>query len=189
MADTKFSGLTAVASVVGSHEFYVNESGTSKKANATQMATYIGPFDASDTVQGKIQLAAQADQETATSTTLAVTPSIVQNHPSAAKFWLSGNGTSTTMEASYNMTSWAHTATGDSDGTIATDFSSTSWCGVVSIMDSTGAYTAANITSQGFDARAAGTFGVRCVLMTEGNVTAYANNDPDWWFVAGFGDQ
>ena len=40
MADTKISALTAVGSVVATHEFAVNEAGTSKKANAAQLMTF-----------------------------------------------------------------------------------------------------------------------------------------------------
>lgn len=42
MADTKISALTAVASVADANEFAVNEAGTSKKASAAQVKTYIG---------------------------------------------------------------------------------------------------------------------------------------------------
>lgn len=41
MADTKISALAVVASVVGVHEFAVNEAGTSKKASATQIGTFL----------------------------------------------------------------------------------------------------------------------------------------------------
>mgnify|MGYP001613034743 CR=1 FL=1 len=43
MADTKISALTAVGSVAGAIEFDVNGAGTSKKASATQIRTFIGP--------------------------------------------------------------------------------------------------------------------------------------------------
>lgn len=42
MADTKISALAAVASVAGANEFAVNEAGTSKKATADQIKTFIG---------------------------------------------------------------------------------------------------------------------------------------------------
>lgn len=42
MADTKISALPAVGSVAGTNEFAVNEAGTSKKASATQITTYLG---------------------------------------------------------------------------------------------------------------------------------------------------
>ena len=41
MADTKISALTAVVSVAGANEFAVNEAGTSKKASATQLSTFV----------------------------------------------------------------------------------------------------------------------------------------------------
>lgn len=41
MADTKISALSAVSAVAGGNEFAVNESGTSKKASATQIADFI----------------------------------------------------------------------------------------------------------------------------------------------------
>ena len=41
MADTKISALTGVASVADANEFAVNEAGTSKKASASQLSTYI----------------------------------------------------------------------------------------------------------------------------------------------------
>ena len=40
MADTKISALTAIASSVSTHEYAVNEAGTSKKATLAQMSTY-----------------------------------------------------------------------------------------------------------------------------------------------------
>src|SRR4051812_11284078 len=41
MADTKISDLAAVSSVAGTNEFAVNEAGTSKKATATQIQTFL----------------------------------------------------------------------------------------------------------------------------------------------------
>lgn len=41
MADTKISALTGVSSVVAANEFAVNEAGTSKKASASQLKTFI----------------------------------------------------------------------------------------------------------------------------------------------------
>lgn len=42
MADTKISALTAVSSVADANEFAVNEAGTSKKATAAQLLSYVG---------------------------------------------------------------------------------------------------------------------------------------------------
>jgi len=41
LADSKISDLTAVASVAGTNEFAVNESGTSKKATGSQISDYV----------------------------------------------------------------------------------------------------------------------------------------------------
>lgn len=41
MADTKISGLTAASAVVAANEFAINESGTSKKATADQIAAFV----------------------------------------------------------------------------------------------------------------------------------------------------
>jgi hypothetical protein len=132
--------------------------------------------------------AAQSDQETATSTTTYVSPGRQQFHPSAAKFWVKATGNSTTVVVSYNMTSWADTGPGDADGTIATDFSGADWCGQVMVLDSTAAWDAQFTTGCGFNAQAAGTFGVLCSTMTDGGTASAAFNDPDSWHVCGFGD-
>lgn len=187
MADTKFSALTAVAAVVGTHEFAVNEAGTSKKATATQLATFASPA-ASDTVPGLIEIAIQSEMETGTDTGRAVTPGRQHFHPSAAKFWVKATANSTTIVVSYNMTSWADTATGDADGTIATDFSSADWCGICGIIDSTLAWDATFTEGYGFNAVAAGTFGLLCGKMQDGGTSVATVEDPDSWLAAGFGD-
>jgi hypothetical protein len=104
--------------------------------------------------------ASAADQETATSTTVFVTPAVQHRHPSAAKFWLKAAGNSTTINASYNVTSVADTATGRMTVTIATDFSGAHWAGV--------------LTPVWEDTEA-------------DNVLADA--DPTSWMLVGFGDQ
>jgi hypothetical protein len=67
-------------------------------------------------------VAAQADQETATSTATIVTPGRQQYHPSAAKCWLKCDHAGT-VDFSYNITSITDTGTGAVTVTIATDFS------------------------------------------------------------------
>jgi hypothetical protein len=176
VADTKISALSAVASVAGANEFAVNEAGTSKKATATQIAAFCTP------------IATQAEQEAGSSTTAVVTPGRQHFHPSAAKFWVKATGNSTTIVVSYNMTSWANTATGQATGTIATDFSSADWCGQVSILDATSAWDATFTTGCGFGTMAAGTFRVDCSTMTDGATAAAAFNNPDSWHAIGYGD-
>ena len=194
MASTKISALTQVSSVAGSNEFAVNDGGLSRKASGTQIAAYVSPA-ASDTVPGIIEIADQTEQKAGSDNTKAVTSGRQAFHPSAAKFWAAAQGATTTMDASFNMTSWAHTATGDVDGTIATDFSSADWCGITSIRASAlrmSACTSAlnsQCASYGFDAQAADSFGILCSRMTGNGTAAAALMDPDEWFVIGFGDQ
>lgn len=118
-----------------------------------------------------------------------VTAGDAHSAPSAAKFWVKATGNSTTMVASYNMTSWANTGTGDADGTIATDFSSVNWCGIVTVTKATNGWDAEECTGAGLNAQAAGTFGVLCSTITDGGTAATVLVHPDSWHVLGFGDQ
>jgi hypothetical protein len=90
---------------------------------------------ASDTVAGKIEIAVQSEMEAGTDTGRAVTPGRQHFHPSAAKAWLHCPDMSAATPAfavSYNMTSITDNGTGDYTFTIATDFSGTEFCSVVS---------------------------------------------------------
>jgi hypothetical protein len=175
--DSKVSALAAVSAVAGTNEFLVNEAGTSKKASATQLATFCAP-----------SFASQAEQETGTDVVKAVSPGRQHFHASANKFWVKATGDSTTIVVSYNMTSWADTGPGVATGTIDTDFSSANWCGQVSVLDSTSAWDATFTVGAGFATQAAGTFRVDSSRMQDGNTAAAALNDPDSWLVSGFGD-
>ena len=138
---------------------------------------------ASDSVAGLIEYAIQSEMETASSTTLAVTPGRQQFHPSAAKFWVRFNSAGTDA-ASYNVASITDTGVGDWTVVIATDFSSGNWC-VTAI--------AGQITS--------GTIPLVCLVVAMAGGTAniltrnsatFASADPtglDAIFVSGFGDQ
>ena len=187
MADTPISGLTAVASVAGTNEFMLNEAGTEKKCSATQFAAFASPT-ASDTVAGLIEIAIQSEQETGTDNTRAVTPGRQHFHPSAAKFWVKWTGNSTTIVASYNMTSIADTAVGDADGTLTTSFSGADWCGIVKTRTDANGWDAQEMQGCGFNAMAAGTFGVLCSTITDGATAVTSLTDPTSWYAAGFGD-
>lgn len=76
-------------------------------------------------------VATQADMEAGTSLTAMVTPGRQHFHQSAVKCWGEFTANSTTILASYNITSVADTATGTMTVTIATDFSSANWCCMV----------------------------------------------------------
>lgn len=132
--------------------------------------------------------ATQAEMEAASSTAVFVSPGRTHFHPGVAKVWVSWTGNSTTINESYNMTSIADTAIGIADGTIGTDFAAATWCGQVSIDDTSTANDTTNTTAASFTARAAGTFTVASSQMTEGGTAAANPNDPDNWMVVGFGD-
>lgn len=189
MADTKISALTAIDAVASGDEFPANDvsATTSKKVTAQQIKDFTSPA-ASDTAAGIIEIAIQSEMETGTDNTRAVVPGRQHFHPSAAKFWVSWTGNSTTINESYNMTSIADTAVGIADGTIATDFAAATWCGQVSIDDTNTANDTTNTTAASFTTRAAGTFTVCSSQMTEGGTAAANPNDPDNWLVLGFGD-
>lgn len=145
---------------------------------------------ASDTASGKIELAIQSEMETATDVVRAVTPGRQHFHPAASKFWVYWTANSTTILKSYNIDSIADTAVGDADGTITTDFSDANWAGFVCTNDATAnGWDADSIQSSGFNARAAGTFGVLCGIMVDGGTAAGNLIDPQQWQVVGFGDQ
>ena len=144
----------------------------------TGTRTYTLP-DASFTL---VQPAAQADQETATSTTAAVTPGIQQYHPSAAKVWayITVAGGTPSLAASYNVTSITDTSAGNVTVTIATDFSSANYCAVASGVTAGGAAHDATVKT----GQAAGSFVVRTALTSSG-----ADTDNINIAVVAFGDQ
>lgn len=115
------NSLTAKTPVVGD-KLAVSDSaasGVAKNVTITALQTLLA--------------ALAADQETATSTTLFVTPAVQQRHPSACKAWgvIDVAGTPGALLASYNITSVARNGNGDYTVTIATDFSSANYAVVV----------------------------------------------------------
>lgn len=79
---------------------------------------------ATDSAAGVLETATQAEMETGTATDKIVTPGQQHFHPSAAKAWVKWNGTNSTIDASYNMTSITDNGTGDFTLNWATDFAS-----------------------------------------------------------------
>jgi hypothetical protein len=88
-----------------------------------------GPITASGTVT--VTGAVKSDQTTATSTSVAVTPAVQQNHPSAVKAWVNFTGSTTngaqTVNGSYNVTSVSRTSAGNYTVTFAVAFANTSY--------------------------------------------------------------
>jgi hypothetical protein len=121
-------------------------------------------------------VAAQADQETATSVATIVTPGRQHFHPSAAKCWLKCDDAGN-VNASYNITSITDTGAGVVTVTIATDFSSADYVINLSIKD------ASSLLAPYCTTQAAGSF-VMQVFTT--NTGALA--DPDNYYASCFGD-
>src|SRR3990167_2184194 len=132
-------------------------------------------------------MATQAEMEAGTSTTVVVSPGRQHFHPSAAKFWVKQTPGAVNA-ASYNITSVADTAAGVAVITIATDFSSASWCCQCSCESTSDTMTVTNLKTVriGLGDQAAGTVSIEVHDFTA--ITAVLE-DPTAWHVMGFGDQ
>lgn len=133
-------------------------------------------------------VASQAEMEAGTSTTVFVTPGRQHLHPSAAKFWVKWTANSTTILASYNVTSIADTATGQATVTIATDFSSANYAACVTVEATGTTWAVANAREPHLRSAtlAAGTLVVDCI---DNTATTNLEKDPSTWHVIAFGDQ
>jgi hypothetical protein len=80
----------------------------------------------------RVLAATQADQETSTSTTTAVTPARQQFHPSAAKAWVAFTGSTGAILASYNITSVSRISAGIYNVNFTTSFSSGNYAASIS---------------------------------------------------------
>lgn len=140
---------------------------------------------ASDTAAGDIEVADQTEMEAASATNRAVTPGRQHFHPSAAKCWcISAN--STTILASYNMTSITDTGVGDLTFTIATDFSSANWVPVCTQRQPVPSTTVGTITMT--CAKAAGTVDLDTFDFEKAVSTAAPRTDASEVGFVGFGD-
>lgn len=139
-------------------------------------------YDANGGLYTAFPAADQTAMEAATSNTRIVTPLNFNWHPSTAKFWVNVTGNSTTINASWNMTSVTD-GTSEETITIATDFSSANWC--CQATSSGAASTAAAWRGACARAIAAGTIVVFCV---DGAATT-ALGEATQWYVTGYGDQ
>lgn len=155
---------------------------TSPDGSADFLLSYDTSASANKKVKPSSLGAAQSDQETATSTSLFVTPAVQHNHPSAIKFWAFAtvSGGVPTLVSSYNVTSITDTSLGRMTVTIATDFSSANWCGQVSVESGHGANCCGFIGGS----RSAGAIDV-WMYNTASGLAA----DPNAWHVMGMGDQ
>jgi hypothetical protein len=116
--------------------------------NIASNTSAITALQAGPLVSGSV--AAQSDQETATSTTLAVTPGRQQFHPSAAKAWVrfTQSAGTYTQQAAYNIASFSKTSTGLVVVNLTTAFSSANFAVVGSSSGVTFVSLAINSVSQ-----------------------------------------
>lgn len=129
-------------------------------------------------------IATQAEMEAGASLTTVVTPGRAHLHPSAAKCWVEALANSTTVLASYNVTSLTDTATGTMTVTIATDFSSANWACVVSRAED----DLTLVYSSTYNAKAAGSVAINSVVEAGGGSDPTSSSGNASWSMAGFGD-
>lgn len=127
-----------------------------------------------------IVAATQAEQETGSIVTAAVTPGRQHFHPSAAKGWVLFDTTGV-ANAAYNVTSVSDHGAGSWTVNWATDFSGASYSAIVTAKATTGSSIYASEDNAN---RAAGTTGVFSAASTSGVLT-----DPNNISVVAFGDQ
>jgi hypothetical protein len=143
---------------------------------------------ASDTVAGVIEIATQAEMETATDTARAVTPGRLVYHPGACKCWGKANGAGTSLLANYNVNSITDTGTGQLTVTIETDFSSADYSAVCSLERSVTALTATGVEDNNIRnaSQAAGSIQFESYDHT---ATTMAAQDPANYHFAMWGDR
>ena len=123
-----------------------------------------------------LSAATKAEQETASSTSVYVTPGRQQYHPSAAKSWIKANA-SGTISASYNVASITDLGNGEIRVTFTTAFSSADYC------ITSGTYSGSNGVVMQISTSATTYFDGICYDLA-GN-----KEDPSYWNYACFGDQ
>jgi hypothetical protein len=119
-----------------------------------------------------------------------VTPQGVNWHPGVAKCWGKALGAGTSLSAGWNIASVADTGTGRLGWTIGTDFSGVNWAALNSIQRIATTLTVATVDLGGGTFRNAGQ--TAAVIESENyDETATTNvaQDPEFYYMAGFGDQ
>jgi len=149
----------------------------------TIATTTLSVDGASDTAEGVIEIATQAEQETGTDTTRAVTPGRQKFHPSAAKAWVK-YASDGTVTASYNITSVSDDATGILSPVWNVNFSSSHFCVVATPLNT--AYAATLGTSYAPQVMGVATTG--CTIASARFSDGVAV-DVTYMMAAAFGDQ
>lgn len=131
-----------------------------------------------------LSVATQAEQEAASSLTVAVPPGRQHFHPSAVKAWAEFDGTGTpAFRAAYNFTSITDNGTGDYTLNFTTAMSGVSYCALVSVLGAGvgSAVRVATITSKT-------TAGVRLAVGGVDATGSFVSVDLTFIYVAVFGD-
>jgi hypothetical protein len=145
---------------------------------------------ASDTVEGKVRYATQAEMEAASSAVLAVVPSRVKNHPGVVKAWVRAtvSAGAPTMAHQFGVTSVTDAALGIMTVTFSTAFSAVNYAIFVSAERASTAYTVANIRNTNVRNASPGTGSCQAECWDQVATTSNAA-DPLTWYVATLGDQ
>jgi len=158
--------------------------------NLTAAGLVTGGGDLSADRTFTVTAAVQADLESASSTTTAVTPAVVQYHPGVCKAWCYLKVTSNVpaLTSNYNITSITDTATGEVLITIATDFSSANYNIQCSpeVANNTVSNSNTRIVNIKNASIAAGTVSLLCQDAQSSGAT---RQDPASWHFGGWGDQ
>lgn len=143
--------------------------------------------DGQPIVGASLSAASQAQQESASSTSVYVSPGRQQFHPSAAKAWVRFNSAGT-IAASYNVTSITDHNPGDWTVNIDVDFSSANYVGVV-MAGQENSVRMLSVSCSG--SPAAGTFRIKSARYdTAGGDYILADPvDPNAMFAVFYGDQ
>lgn len=180
-----FSGDTNTGMYwIGADNVGILANGTKAVDISTGTVVLSGSLNATLVTTGTVSATAatSSDQGTGASpgatTGLIVTPGKQQYHPSAAKFWIKCDAAGAT-NLSYNVASITDAGVGSLTVTIATDFSTASYCCLVGLQTDGAMYGRVYNTTP----------------PAAGSVTCFSANfsgtplDPDKWHVSGFGDQ
>ncbi len=121
--------------------------------SAAGLATGGGSLAANRTIT--VTGATAADQETATSTAVAVTPAVQQRHPSAAKAWARVRFSAGTpsVASGYNVSGVVDAGVGNTRITLATAMSAEAFCGVVTLAGASGLIFTASTAANSFVVR------------------------------------
>lgn len=145
-------------------------------ANTINIGRSAGTTAFSGAITG-LPTATQANQESASSTTVFVTPGRQQYHPSASKAWVSCSGT--TLNANYGVTSVTNGVTGNYVITWTTVFSSANYCVLATSTLASGSGVICSITAQSTTSITVNTY-----KRSDGS-----NINVDTLYVVAFGDQ